>query len=49
MQNARYEPKWLTKADLTFIKNLYAEANMRNYENMLDQLYKKTHKFIDLV
>lgn len=48
-QNARYEPKWLTKADLTFIKNLYTESNMRNYDNMLEKLYKNTHKFIEIV
>lgn len=47
--NARYEPKWLTKADLTFIKNLYTESNMRNYDNMLEKLYKNTHKFIEIV
>jgi len=39
----------LTKADLTFIKNLYTESNMRNYDNMLEKLYKNTHKFIEIV
>lgn len=48
-QNARYEPRWLTQADLTFIKNLYTESNMRNYDNMLEKLYKNTHKFIEIV
>ena len=45
----RYEPTWLTKGDLAFITNMYAETEIRNRVKMIEKLYNFPRKFLEIV
>lgn len=44
-----YEPKWLTKGDLTFITSMYAESGKINKEKIMEKLRKSPEGFITIV